>query len=104
MNSATHLTLLDTYAGHKNLLNDCKNSYLVMVEMNKKLEKLKEIKSKNINDKEYIEYSIAELNNLNPKIDEEQKLAASRRILQGSEEVLKELNAVKVVLDEDGIV
>ncbi len=103
MNSATHLTLLDTYAGHKNLLNDCKNSYLVMVEMNKKLEKLKEIKSKNINDKEYIEYSIEELNNLNPKIDEEQKLAASRRILQGSEEVLKELNAVKVVLDDDGI-
>ena len=101
MNSATHLTLLDTYAGHKNLLNDCKNSYLVMVEMNKKLEKLKEIKSKNINDKEYIEYSIEELNNLNPKIDEEQKLAASRRILQGSEEVLKELNAVKVVLDDD---
>lgn len=101
MNSATHLTLLDTFAGHKNLIDECKNSYLEMIKTNNKVEKLIKIKSKSISDKEYLEFSIAELNKLSPNIDEEQTLAGNRRILQGSEEVLKELNGVKIMLDED---
>ena len=39
VNSATHLNLLDTFSGHENLIDKCKNSYLEMIKTDSKVEK-----------------------------------------------------------------
>jgi DNA repair protein RecN (Recombination protein N) len=66
------------------------------------LDALLSLQAKAGEDREFLEHAIAELDRLDPREGEDDKLAEERRFLQGAEGALTELTAAQDALGEDG--
>ena len=79
LNSKTHLSLLDAFANHNNLIENSKKSYEKMINLIKLITET-EIKAKKDNeDNEWIKASFDQLELLNPKFGEEEELNKNKR-------------------------
>jgi len=101
---STHLSLLDSFAGHKTLLVACGKHYAAWREAAQNLEALEASANKAAEDRAFLEHAIAELSRLDPKDGEEQKLAESRQFLQAAEGAVSELSQAQTALSEAGVV
>jgi DNA repair protein RecN (Recombination protein N) len=91
LHKETHITFLDEFAGNQDLLEEYKSVYK---ELNKKLNELKDLKSKEKSFKEKREiygFQIKEIDNVNPQSNEDEDIISELNILENSERLM-ELN------------
>ena len=104
LDPSTHLSLLDEYAGHDGLLESCASNHKNWREATDVLERLEAQDAKATDDRAFLEHAISELNRLEPKANEEDALAQSRRFLQTAEGAVTELSQAQVALSDSGVV
>ena len=98
----THTDMLDNFGGYEAELTAVRRAYRERCETQKALDVLLERQAKAGDDREFLEFAIAELDRLDPRAGEDETLAEERRFLQGAEGALSELTAAQDILDEGG--
>ena len=101
LDSSTHRTLLDQFGGHGKELAVCTHTFLQMQLAAKHLSDLKSRHERAIEDREFLEHAIHELNQLAATSGEDRELAERRRILQYAEGALNQLATASRALGED---
>ncbi len=101
LNIKTHLSLLDMYSNHNHLIENTKISFYKMVELQKKLEETKIYEKEICNDNQWIIESFDQLNLLDPKLGEEDKLNKTKIFLNNREKIFVTINQAKLIIDED---
>jgi len=102
LDPTTHIHLLDLFGSHQNLVAKCGAAYVMQLETQAQVEALIALQTKATEDRDFLEYAIAELDRLAPKAGEDAHLAQERKFLQGAEGALNELTAAQDALGEDG--
>ena len=102
LDATTHITMLDQFGGYQRELDDVRTAFVTRQETKRELDALLALQSKAGEDREFLEHAIAELDRLDPREGEDEKLAEERRFLQGAEGALTELTAAQDALGEDG--
>ena len=102
LDATTHISLLDQFGGYSKELSEVRSAFTARQETKRELEALIALQAKAGEDREFLEYAIAELDRLDPRDGEDDKLANERRFLQGAEGALSELKAAQDALGEDG--
>ena len=102
LDTSTHISLLDQFGGYQKQLDNVRTAFAARQETRRELESLLSLQAKAGEDREFLEHSIAELDRLDPREGEDEKLAQERRFLQGAEGALSELTAAQNALGEDG--
>jgi len=102
LDPTTHIHLLDLFGSHQNLVAKCGAAYVMRLETQAQVEALIALQTKATEDRDFLEYAIAELDRLAPKAGEDAHLAQERKFLQGAEGALTELTAAQDALGEDG--
>lgn len=102
LDASTHINLLDQFGGYKKELDDVRTAFIARQETKRELDSLLSLQAKAGEDREFLEHAIAELDRLDPRDGEDEKLAVERRFLQGAEGALSELTAAQDALGEDG--
>jgi len=102
LDATTHITLLDHFGGYARELEDVRTAFTARQETKRELEALMSLQAKAGEDREFLEHAISELDRLDPREGEDEKLAEERRFLQGAEGALTELTAAQDALGEDG--
>ncbi len=102
LDATTHITLLDQFGGYHRELQDVREAFVARQDTKRELDALLSLQAKAGEDREFLEHAIAELDRLDPREGEDEKLAEERRFLQGAEGALSELTAAQDALGEDG--
>ena len=101
LDTKTHLSILDAYCNHTDLIKNTKISFQKMIEL-KRIINETEIEEDKINkDNEWLKDSFDQLNLLNPKINEEEDLDKQKKILMNNEKIFVSINQVKSLLEEE---
>ena len=102
LDATTHITLLDQFGGYQRELDHVRRAFAARQETKQELDALLALQAKAGEDREFLEHAIAELDRLDPRDGEDEKLSEERRFLQGAEGALTELTAAQDALGEDG--
>ncbi len=102
LDPTTHMALLDSFAGHGNLLGNLAKSYDDWRSAVAQLTELEAKQNQASDDRAFLEHAIAELNRLDPKADEDEALARQRQFLQAAEGAVTELSQAQSALSEAG--
>ena len=102
LDPSTHIDLLDLYGGHHKLLTESGAAFAKRQETLALVTSLKTLQTKAAEDREFLEFAIAELDRLDPRAGEDEKLSDMRRFLQGAEGAVAELAAAQDALGEEG--
>ena len=104
LDTKTHLSILDVYCNHPDLLKKTKLSFEKMAEL-KRIIKETEIDEDKINkDNEWLKDSFDQLNLLDPQFNEEEDLDKQKKVLMNNEKIIVSVNQVKSLLeDENGL-
>ena len=102
LDPGTHIHLLDLFGGHQTLLDRCEAAYKERRETQAQVDALLALQAKAVEDRDFLEHAIAELDRLAPNSGEDVQLAEERKFLQGAEGALTELTAAQDALGEDG--
>ena len=102
LDPSTHIDLLDLFGGHQKLLAKCADAFAKRQEALALVTSLKTLQNKAAEDREFLEFAIAELDRLDPRAGEDETLANMRRFLQGAEGAVAELSAAQDALGEEG--
>ena len=101
LNIKTHLYLLDIFSNHNHLIETTKKSFNKLVELKKEIEDTK-IREKGItDDNEWIEESLNQLELLDPKLGEEEKLNQTKLFLNNREKIFIATNQAKTIIDDE---
>ena len=102
LDATTHISLLDQFGDYQPELDSVKTAFLERQKTKHELNALVALQAKAGEDREFLEHAIAELDRLDPRDGEDEKLANERRFLQGAEGAISELTAAQDALGEDG--
>ena len=102
LDPTTHLGMLDNFGGYTKELHAVRSADEDRRRTQKDLDRLLERQAKAGDDREFLELAMAELDRLDPRAGEDDKLAEERRFLQGAEGALTELTAAQDTLGEGG--
>jgi len=102
LDATTHITLLDQFGGYQRELEDVRTAFTARQDTKRELDALLALQAKAGEDREFLEHAIEELDRLDPREGEDEKLSEERRFLQGAEGALSELTAAQDALGEDG--
>jgi len=91
LDSATHLELLDRFAGHEKLLFGTVMAYTDWRAKESTLQNLRETAAKAQANELFLRTAVAELEDLSPEVGEEEKLASRRTFLQQQEKLFEVL-------------
>ena len=101
LDTKTHLSILDAYCNHADLIKNTKISFQKMIEL-KRIINETEIEEDKINkDNEWLKDSFDQLNLLNPQFNEEEDLDKQKKILMNNEKIFVSINQVKSLLEEE---
>ena len=101
LNIKTHLYLLDIFSNHNHLIETTKKSFNKLVELKKEIEDTK-IREKGItDDNEWIKDSLNQLELLDPKLGEEEKLNQTKLFLNNREKIFIAINQAKTIIDDE---
>lgn len=101
LNSKTHLSLLDAFANHNNLIERSKISYEKMIDLIKLITET-EIKAKKDNeDNEWIQASFNQLQLLNPKFGEEDELNKNKRKITNYNKIDTAIGQTKNIIEQE---
>ena len=102
LDPTNHLPMLDDFGQYEAELLAVQSAYQHRKETQRELDAALDRKQKAGDDQEFLEAAIAELDRLDPRSGEDEKLAEERRFLQGAEGALTELTAAQDALGEGG--
>ena len=102
LDATTHISLLDHFGDYPQELEAVRSAFVARQETKRELDALIALQAKAGEDREFLEHAIAELDRLDPRDGEDEKLADERRFLQGAEGAITELTAAQEALGEDG--
>ena len=102
LDATTHRTMLDRFGGYGPKLTAVAAAYDALKLARDRVDDLVATNNKAVDDRDFFEHSIAELDRLAPKAGEEDALASKRRFLQNAEGALTELTAAQDAMGEGG--
>ena len=103
LDPTTHIDMLDLYGGHQKHLATCGEAFSKRQDALALVTSLKTLQTKSAEDREFLEFAIAELDRLDPRAGEDETLSDMRKFLQGAEGAVTELTAAQDALGEDGV-
>ncbi|MBL4869406.1 MAG: AAA family ATPase [Robiginitomaculum sp.] len=98
LDNTTHIGLLDQFGELSGLVQTCKDRFEQYRLAKGTLENLEKRQSKSLEDRDYIEHAIAELDRLAPVSGEDETLASERRLLQHAQGAVSELESAQQAL------
>lgn len=101
LNTKTHLSLLDAFARHDELLTEIKNIFQEMINLKKKIQEVENNYEKNIEDEKWIKDSLDTINQLNLELGEEEELNKKRKILINYEKIILVINESKEIIEKE---
>ena len=99
LNEKHHLDLLDKYGIEEELKNDVSYLWKNYQTNVSKLNNLQSFNDKNTNDKDWLEYALKELEDLNPQENEENELLIKRKSLINKDKFVDTFNEAKNIID-----
>ena len=105
LRSETHIEMLDDFANLDGLLNDYRNCYSGLIQLQKELKDLSQKENLLKEKRELYLFQINEIDAVSPLPDEEEKLLSELKIMENSEKLLSLTNDVydSVYENEDSI-
>ena len=100
-NPAFQLGIVDTVAGHQDLMNQYRDSYTRIVEARRKLKELEENLAKRQNDEDYLRYQLEQLDEFKPQPGEDDELKELQSTLSHAEDIKIALSGIDVLLNGD---
>ena len=101
LNSKTHLSLLDAFADHNNLLKKTKETYLAMIDLVKAIKEAEIKTTKDIEDSDWIKTSYDQLVLLNPKLGEEDELTKNKKKLNNRSKINTVMGQSKNIIEQE---
>jgi DNA repair protein RecN (Recombination protein N) len=101
LNTKTHLSLLDAFAKHNELITEVKNIFQEMMNLKKKIHEVENNYEKNIEDEKWIKDSLDIINQLNLELGEEEELNKKRKILINHEKIVLVINESKEIIQKE---
>ena len=92
LNPVNHLSVLDSYAGHKDLVLEVSDKYKNFKNKQKQRKQAEDNIAKAKDDEENLRHWLSELEKLSPEVGEEESLAQKRLELMNSEKIIESLN------------
>ena len=106
-NPAFQLGIVDTIAGHTELLSQYQECYSRIVEARRKLKEMEENLAKQQNDEDYLRYQLEQLEEFKPQAGEDEELRQQQSALSHAEDIKIALTGVDALLngsdDESGV-
>ena len=107
LNQSTHRATLDTYAHNhidnfSDLITQTRDAYKKYHDTQTRLNELKETLERSINEREFLEHNVAELNALNPQVGEEEELSTKRSVMMNAEKNIAILQDAIDALNQHG--
>ena len=106
-NPAFQLGIVDTIAGHTELLSQYQECYSRIVEARRKLKEMEENLAKQQNDEDYLRYQLEQLEEFKPQAGEDEELRQVQSALSHAEDIKIALTGVDALLngsdDESGV-
>ena len=97
----THLSLLDEYSNHQNLVNNTKFSFNEMKKLKTLINQTEKKEQELNNDSEWIKDSLDQLIILDPKNGEETELNQTRQLLSNREKIYNIIIKAKSIIDDE---
>ncbi len=98
----SHIKLLDNFVGNENLFKDYKNNFKEYKNLIDIYEKLEKKKDNIIEKKNFIEFQLKEINNINPQEGEEEKLKKELNKIENTEDITLCLNkSLEILYEKD---
>ena len=101
LNTKTHLSLLDAFARHDELLTEIKNIFQEMIKLKNKIQEAENNYENNIEDEKQIKDSLDTINQLNLELGEEEELNKKRKILINYEKIILVINESKEIIEKE---
>ena len=101
LNVNTHLSLLDAFAKHDDLINDTKNAYYDVIKYKKLVDDAETKYNKNNENNAWITDSLKQLVSLNPEQDEEESLNLKKTVLVNQDNILNSINECKEIIEKE---
>ena len=101
LNTKTHLSLLDAFARHDELLTEIKNIFQEMIKLKNKIQEAENNYENNIEDEKWIKDSLDTINLLNLELGEEEELNKKRKILINYEKIILVINESKEIIEKE---
>lgn len=106
-NPAFQLGIVDTVAGHQDLLNKYRESYTRIVEAKRQLKELEENLAKRQSDEDYLRFQLDQLDEFKPQPGEDDELKQLQSALSHAEDIKIALSSIDALLngndDESGV-
>ena len=106
-NPAFQLGIVDTIAGHTELLSQYQECYSRIVESRRRLKEMEENLAKQQNDEDYLRYQLEQLEEFKPQAGEDEELRQIQSALSHAEDIKIALTGVDALLngsdDESGV-
>ena len=105
-NPAFQLSIVDTVAGHQDLLSQYRDCYAQIVEAKRQLKELEENLAKRQSDEDYLRFQLEQLDEFKPQPDEDEELKQLQSALSHAEDIKVALSGVDALLngdDSDGV-
>ena len=100
-NPAFQLGILDTVAGHLDLLGQYRECYARIVETKRQLKELEENLAKRQSDEDYLRYQLDQLDEFKPQPDEDEELKQQQSALSHAEDIKISLSTIDALLNGD---
>ena len=100
-NSAFQLGIVDTVAGHLDLLGQYRECYARIVETKRQLKELEENLAKRQSDEDYLRYQLDQLDEFKPQPGEDEELKQQQSALSHAEDIKISLSTIDAFLNGD---
>ncbi len=99
LNPSTHRNILDQFSGLNSLAETVSDHWYEWQDKKQELAKLKENIARAIEDKDFLEHALQELEDLNPQHGEEEELASKRKFLANAEKLIDTINTAQKLIE-----
>ena len=98
-NPAFQLGIVDTVAGHQDMLSQYSECYARIVEAKRQLKELEENLAKRQSDEDYLRFQLEQLDEFNPQAGEDEELKQLQTALSHAEDIKVALSAIDALLN-----
>ena len=100
-NPAFQLGIVDTVAGHQDMLSQYSECYARIVEAKRQLKELEENLAKRQSDEDYLRFQLEQLDEFNPQAGEDEELKQLQTALSHAEDIKVALSGIDALLNGD---
>ena len=101
LNTKTHLSLLDTFSKHDELIIKIRKLYDELIDYKKQIQNAEIESQKKYDDLNWIKVSLEEINRINPSIGEEEELHRKKKVLINLEKINLVIDESREIIEKD---